>query len=152
LAMAPELAGLPWEAMPDPAEQRPLALHPLITAYRLTRAGAAREIPGPLRIVVAIAAPDEGGGPVLDYERELRDVVAAVRGARQGPAGGRGRARPRDPAHRHLRPRRVRPPLRAARPRRSAGCDRRAGPGPPRGTAGACPVHQPAGQGASRAG
>lgn len=35
---------------------------------------------------MAIAAPDEGGGPVLDYERELRDVLAAVRGARQGEA------------------------------------------------------------------
>jgi hypothetical protein len=86
LAVPGELAGLPWEAMPDPSEQRPLALHPLITAYRRTPAGAVREIPGPLRIVVAIAAPDEGGGPVLDYERELRDVLAAVRGARQGEA------------------------------------------------------------------
>jgi tetratricopeptide (TPR) repeat protein len=86
LAVAPELAGLPWEALPEPAGQRPLALHPLVTAYRRTQAGVVREIPGPLRIVVAIAAPDEGGGPVLDYERELRDVLAAVRGARQGEA------------------------------------------------------------------
>jgi tetratricopeptide (TPR) repeat protein len=86
LDVARELAGLPWEAMPDPLEQRPLALHPLICAYRRAEAGAVRPIPGPLRIVVAIAAPDEGGGPVLDYERELRDVLAAVKGARQGEA------------------------------------------------------------------
>ena len=43
-------------------------------------------LPGPLRIVVAIAAPDTGGGPVLDYERELRNVLAAVRAARQDAA------------------------------------------------------------------
>ena len=35
---------------------------------------------------MAIAAPDTGGGPVLDYERELRNVLAAVRAARQGAA------------------------------------------------------------------
>ena len=43
-------------------------------------------LPGPLRIVVAIAAPDTGGGAVLDYERELRNVLAAVRAARQDAA------------------------------------------------------------------
>ena len=41
---------------------------------------------GPLRVVMAIAAPISGGGQVLDYERELRNVVAAVRGARQRAA------------------------------------------------------------------
>ncbi len=43
-------------------------------------------LPGPLRIVVAIASPDAGGGPLLDYERELRNVLAAVRAARQDAA------------------------------------------------------------------
>ena len=43
-------------------------------------------LPGPLRIVVAIAAPESGGGMVLDYERELRNVLAAVRAARQDAA------------------------------------------------------------------
>src|SRR5262249_50886844 len=38
----------------------------------------------PLRILVAIAAPDRGGSGVLDYEQELRNVLAAVRTARQG--------------------------------------------------------------------
>jgi len=36
-----------------------------------------------LRILIAISAPLSGGGQVLDYERELRNVHAAVRGARQ---------------------------------------------------------------------
>ena len=36
--------------------------------------------------MVAIAAPDTGGGAVLDYERELRNVLAAVRAARQDAA------------------------------------------------------------------
>ena len=42
------------------------------------------KLAGPLRIVVAIAAPDGGGSGVLDYEQELRTVLAAVRSARAG--------------------------------------------------------------------
>ena len=86
LAVPPELAGLPWEALPSPDGRGPLALHPLVSVYRKADAAAARLLPGPLRIVVAIAAPDTGGGPVLDYERELRNVLAAVRSARQDAA------------------------------------------------------------------
>ena len=86
LAVPPELAGLPWEALPSPDGRGPLALHPLVSVYRKADAAAARRLPGPLRIVVAIAAPDSGGGPVLDYERELRNVLAAVRAARQDAA------------------------------------------------------------------
>ena len=85
LAVPPELAGLPWEALPSPDGRGPLALHPLVALYRKTEA-AARRLPGPLRIVVAIAAPDTGGGAVLDYEQELRNVLAAVRAARAGAA------------------------------------------------------------------
>ena len=85
LAVPPELAGLPWECLPGPGG-RPLALHPLVSLYRKADAAAGRVLPGPLRIVVAIAAPDTGGGPVLDYERELRNVLAAVRSARQDAA------------------------------------------------------------------
>lgn len=40
---------------------------------------------GPLRIVVAIATPTTAGA-VLDYEREPRNVLAAVRAARQDAA------------------------------------------------------------------
>ena len=36
--------------------------------------------------MVAIAAPDSGGRAVLDYERELRNVLAAVRAGRQDAA------------------------------------------------------------------
>ena len=74
---------MPWEALPGPDGRGPLALHPLVSLYRKTDAAAGRVLPGPLRIVVAIAAPDTGGGLLLDYERELRNVLAAVRAARQ---------------------------------------------------------------------
>jgi len=86
LAVPSELAGLPWEALPSPDGRGPLALHPLISLYRKTDAAKGRVLPGPLRIVVAIAAPESGGGAVLDYERELRNVLAAVRAARQDAA------------------------------------------------------------------
>ncbi len=86
--VAGELAALPWEALALPGSLTPLALHPLLAVYRQQ---AADEVPvpsvaGPLRIVVAISAPVTGGGGVLDYERELRNMLAAVRGARQGAA------------------------------------------------------------------
>ena len=86
LAVPPELAGLPWEALPGPDGRGPLALHPLVSLYRKADATIPRLLPGPLRIVVAIAAPDVGGAPMLDYERELRNVIAAVRSARQDAA------------------------------------------------------------------
>ncbi|MDG4831811.1 tetratricopeptide repeat protein [Solwaraspora sp. WMMD1047] len=83
----PGLTMLPWEAMPDPVGQQPLALHRLVTVYRHGRtASPPAALPGPLRIVVAIASPESGGGAVLDYERELAAVLDAVRGARQGEA------------------------------------------------------------------
>ena len=81
--------GLPWEALPVPGTQTPLALHPLLVVYRrppATRPALVSSLPGPLRIVIAISAPLSGGGAVLDYERELRNVLAAVRAARQDDA------------------------------------------------------------------
>ena len=86
LAVDAGLGELPWEALTVPGDHRPLVLDPLVRFYRKTAAGPGRVLAGPLRIVIAIAAPDDGGGPVLDYERELRDVVAAVRAARQDAA------------------------------------------------------------------
>jgi hypothetical protein len=81
------LTQLPWKALPDPVDGTPLALHRLVTLYRKASAAApVRPLPGPLRIVVAIAALSTGGGGVLDYERELRAVLAAVRGAQAGDA------------------------------------------------------------------
>ena len=80
------LAALPWEALPDPLGAIPLALHPLVTVYRKAPAPSPMPIPGPLRILVAISAPDQGGGATLDYEAEQRAVLSAVRSARQGSA------------------------------------------------------------------
>jgi hypothetical protein len=86
VAVEPELAWLPWEALPWPDGRGPLALDPLVSVYRMTEAGAPRQVPGPLRIVVAIAAPDDSRGSVVDYERHLRSVIAEVRSARQNNA------------------------------------------------------------------
>ncbi|WP_327004840.1 tetratricopeptide repeat protein [Dactylosporangium sp. NBC_01737] len=83
---APGLARLPWEALPDPITGQPLALHPQVAVYRRTAVTAPSRMAGPLRIVVAIASPDHGGGALLDYEHELRMVLAAVQQARQHQA------------------------------------------------------------------
>jgi tetratricopeptide (TPR) repeat protein len=77
---------VPWEAIPDPLTGEPLALHPLVQIYRHVPGVDPAVIPGPLRIVVAVAAPSEGGHAVLDYERELRVVLSAVRMARHDAA------------------------------------------------------------------
>jgi tetratricopeptide (TPR) repeat protein len=79
-------SGLPWEALPDPRGDGPLVLNPLASVDRRFPRALGPQAPGPLRILVAIASPDRSGDPDLDYERELRNVVAAVRAARQGDA------------------------------------------------------------------
>ncbi len=79
------LSRLPWEALVVPGGTGPVAMHPLIDVYRRHPAQDPQQIPGPLRILVAIASP-EGGGSTLDYERELGNVVRAVRSARAGAA------------------------------------------------------------------
>jgi tetratricopeptide (TPR) repeat protein len=81
LRVVPELAGLPWETMLSPGSGLPLGVDPQVRAFRQARSAAA-VLPGPLRIVVAISSPLTGGGQVLDYERELRNVLSAVRAAR----------------------------------------------------------------------
>jgi len=82
-------AVLPWEALPEPRGGRPLALLALVDVHRRAAAQPPPPVPGPLRILVAIASPDHGGGAVLDYERELRNVLKAVRAARQDGASVR---------------------------------------------------------------
>src|SRR5205814_6888848 len=84
---APGWAGLPWEALPEPVSGQPLALHPLVAVYRRAAAPAPARLAGPLRVVVAIASPDHGGGPLLDYEREGRAGLGAVRQDRPDGAG-----------------------------------------------------------------
>ena len=84
-----ELRGLPWEGLRHPEVDGPLALHPLVVFYRLAVASPTpRRVEGPLRIVVAIAAPLDGE-PKLDYESELRNIVTSVREARAGGAEAR---------------------------------------------------------------
>ena len=81
-----ELRGLPWEGLRHPEVDGPLALHPLVVFYRLAVASPTpRRVEGPLRIVVAIAAPLDGE-PKLDYESELRNIVTSVREAKAGGA------------------------------------------------------------------
>jgi tetratricopeptide (TPR) repeat protein len=84
--VAGELARLPWEMLRLPGTGRPLALHELTRAYRQVDAPPVALSAGPLRILVGISSPLSGGGGVLDYERELRNVLAAVRGARASRA------------------------------------------------------------------
>ena len=82
----PDLRGLPWEGLRHPGVDGPLALHPLVVFYRLAVANPTpRQVEGPLRIVVAIAAPLDGE-PKLDYESELRNIVTSVREAKAGGA------------------------------------------------------------------
>ncbi|MBB4693929.1 tetratricopeptide repeat protein [Paractinoplanes abujensis] len=77
---APGRWSLPWEALAEPVTGRPLVMHDLVSVYRKVPAAGSRSGPvaGPLRIVVAIASPETGGGPLLDYERELGSVLDAV--------------------------------------------------------------------------
>ncbi|TMM36101.1 MAG: CHAT domain-containing protein [Actinobacteria bacterium] len=79
-------ARLPWETLELPGTGRPAALHELVRVYRQVDTAAVDLMPGPLRILVAIASPLSGGSGVLDYERELRNVLAAVRSARVSQA------------------------------------------------------------------
>ena len=86
LTECPDLRGLPWEGLRHPGVDGPLALHPLVVFYRLAVASPTpRRVEGPLRIVVAIAAPLDGE-PKLDYESELRNIVTSVREAKAGGA------------------------------------------------------------------
>ncbi len=75
-------AALPWEALALPGGSLPAGLDPNVRMYRQTESVPVPATAGPLRIVVAIASPLRGGAQLLDYEAELRNIVAAVRGAR----------------------------------------------------------------------
>ena len=88
------LGDLPWEALLVPgaageiaeAAGSPLVLHRNVALYRLARgpaAGWARQVRGPLRLLVAIASPETGDAELLDYEAELARIVAAVEPARK---------------------------------------------------------------------
>jgi hypothetical protein len=73
---------LPLETLVLPDQNRPLALTPYLDFFRMGRDRGQTicpDIPGPLKILIAVAAPWEGEtGTVLDYERELGKVMDIV--------------------------------------------------------------------------
>ncbi|MFI6236843.1 tetratricopeptide repeat protein [Micromonospora sp. NPDC050784] len=76
----PALADLPWETLVLPGEELPLALHPDVDVFRT---GPDTPVPtvrvdGPLRMLAAIASPDDSTQPLLDHERELGRILGAV--------------------------------------------------------------------------
>ncbi|MFJ3274279.1 tetratricopeptide repeat protein [Streptomyces sp. NPDC086776] len=82
----PAVADLPWETLVPPGRGVPLALDPVVDLCRTTqRTGrpAPAAAPGPLRIVAAIAAPDDSSGQLLDYEREWARILDAVEPGRR---------------------------------------------------------------------
>jgi tetratricopeptide (TPR) repeat protein len=82
-----ELANLPWEALVAPGRSAPVVLEHSVELYRSTgnqTDTTAPNIPGPLRILVVLAAPvGPGSGPDLDLERELQLIVTTVATARR---------------------------------------------------------------------
>jgi len=79
------LQALPWEALCLPGREQPLVLHPRTQLHRfVTGLGSTPDIriPGPLRILAAIGAP-EADDEALDYEAELDRIVRAVERARR---------------------------------------------------------------------
>jgi hypothetical protein len=84
---APSLLALPFEAARLPGG-RIAALEPGVQVLRRQTGLSASPVdpqPGPLRILVAVGAPDEGqtGNVVLDYERELQTILNVIDHARQ---------------------------------------------------------------------
>ncbi|MCP4661387.1 MAG: CHAT domain-containing protein, partial [bacterium] len=73
---------LPLEAVTTPGSRQPLALAPWIDLFRASdraREVDCPDIDGPLKILMAVAAPwTEEAGAVLDYERELGKVMDIV--------------------------------------------------------------------------
>lgn len=90
---APALADLPWETLrlppttTDGFPSEPLALHPGVVLYRaeVGAAPAGWDIPGPLRVLVAIGSPEaqNARGELLDMEAELGKILDAVEPARR---------------------------------------------------------------------
>lgn len=76
----PAAADLPWETLVPPGRTVPLALEANVDLFRTTTGtgSPATAVGGPLRILAAVAAPDDSGGELLDYERELARILDAV--------------------------------------------------------------------------
>ncbi|MDQ3879843.1 MAG: TIR domain-containing protein, partial [Chloroflexota bacterium] len=93
---AGELSDLPLETLQLPDADgtvpevggTPLVLHRSVALFRevaSARAVVAHKVPGPLRVLVAIASPesDNEAGELLNYEAELARIVAIVDPARR---------------------------------------------------------------------
>ncbi|MFM7362614.1 MAG: CHAT domain-containing protein, partial [Cyanobacteriota bacterium] len=83
----PELLGLPFEALRLP-DGRLLAIQPAVVLRRRLPAPSSPPPPplaGPLKVLVAVGAPDEGStaAAVLDHERELQNILDAVEPAQR---------------------------------------------------------------------
>ncbi|MEU8423527.1 tetratricopeptide repeat protein [Micromonospora sp. NPDC048835] len=76
----PALADLPWETLVLPGEELPLALHPDVDVCRVgpDRPVPAVRVDGPLRMLAAIASPEDSTQQLLDHERELGRILGAV--------------------------------------------------------------------------
>ena len=85
----PKLLGIPFEAASLPDGRVPALQAGLRMLRRYTPAkGEQKPQPGPLKILVAVGAPDEGktASVVLDPERELQTILDAVERARRDGA------------------------------------------------------------------
>jgi hypothetical protein len=79
LRTGPGVDSLPWELLCDPASRRFLALDPatpIVRCIEMPARHAAPTLHGPLRMIVAVAAPS--GLPTIDVRRELRDLSTAL--------------------------------------------------------------------------
>jgi tetratricopeptide (TPR) repeat protein len=77
----PALLGLPFEALRLP-DNRTLALQRSVVMFRRptgVRAADGEPLAGPVKVLVAVGAPDEGTSSIpLDQERELQNILDAV--------------------------------------------------------------------------
>ncbi len=83
----PALLGLPFEALRLP-DNRLLTTQPTVVMYRRLAGELDAKwtpLPSPIKILVAVGAPDEGqtGAVVLDYEREMQIILDAVEQAQR---------------------------------------------------------------------
>jgi len=85
-ALGPEVQALPWELLRPGEAALPLCLHPRLSLVRRTGdVKPTRTPPGPLRVLMMVAAPeaDDASAPALDCEREegvLLDALAPALG------------------------------------------------------------------------